>query len=74
MGLIGVFQIFESRYHDDGGPADATLFYATNSLTRPSSSSIWERRADGLDSVCGGAGVTLLQLWLSKKWVHYQGE
>jgi multiple sugar transport system permease protein len=76
MGLIGVFQIFESAFiMTDGGPADATLFYAYKLFNEAfkflnmgtASAMAWILFVVVL-------AVTLAQLWLSRKWVHYQGE
>ena len=73
MGLIGVFQIFEAAYiMTDGGPADATLFYAYKLFNE-------SFRYLNLGTASAMAWIlflvvlviTLLQLWLGKKWVHY---
>lgn len=73
MGLIGVFQIFEASYiMTDGGPADATFFFAYKLFNEafrylnmgPASAMAWILFVLVLS-------ITLLQLWLSKKWVHY---
>ncbi|MDA0840159.1 MAG: extracellular solute-binding protein [Planctomycetota bacterium] len=74
MGMIGVFQIFEAAYvMTDGGPQDSTLFYAYKLFNEAfrylnmgaASSMAWILFVLVLV-------VTLLQLWLSKKWVHYE--
>lgn len=74
MGMIGVFQTFESAYvMTDGGPADATLFYAYklfNESFRYLNMGVASAMAWVLFIVV--LGITLLQMWLSKKWVHYE--
>jgi len=73
MGLIHVFQIFESAFiMTDGGPADSTRFYAFKLFMEAfrylnmgtASAMAWILFAVVLL-------ITLFQLWLSKKWVHY---
>ncbi len=75
MGMIGVFQVFEAAYiMTDGGPADATLFYAYklfNEAFRYLNMGTASAMAWILFVVV--LAITLLQLWLSKKWVHYRG-
>jgi len=75
MGLIGVFQIFEAAFiMTDGGPADSTLFYAYKLFNEAfrylnmgaASAMAWILFA-------GVLAITLFQLYLSKKWVHYGG-
>ncbi len=74
MGMIGVFQTFESAYiMTDGGPADATLFYAYklfNESFRFLNMGMASAMAWILFVVV--LSVTLFQMWLSKKWVHYE--
>jgi multiple sugar transport system permease protein/multiple sugar transport system substrate-binding protein len=74
MGMIGVFQTFESAYvMTDGGPADATLFYAYklfNESFRYLNLGVASAMAWILFVVV--LAITLLQMWLSKKWVHYE--
>lgn len=74
MGMIGVFQTFESAYiMTDGGPADATLFYAYklfNESFRYLNMGLASAMAWVLFVVV--LSVTLFQMWLSKKWVHYE--
>ena len=74
MGMIGVFQMFESAYvMTDGGPADATLFYAYKLFNEAF-------RYLNLGTASAMAWIlfvvvlliTLLQLWLGRKWVHYE--
>lgn len=74
MGMIGVFQTFESAYvMTDGGPADATLFYAYklfNESFRYLNMGVASAMAWVLFVVV--LVITLIQMWLSKKWVHYE--
>ena len=74
MGLIGVFQIFEAAYiMTEGGPADATLFYAYklfNEAFRYLNMGAASAMAWILFLVV--LVITLWQLWLGKKWVHYE--
>ncbi len=74
MGMIGVFQTFESAYiMTDGGPADATLFYAYklfNESFRYLNMGVASAMAWILFIVV--LSVTLFQMWLSNKWVHYE--
>jgi ABC-type sugar transport system permease subunit/ABC-type glycerol-3-phosphate transport system substrate-binding protein len=76
MGMIGVFQIFEAAYiMTQGGPADSTLFYAYklfNEAFRYLNMGTASAMAWILFAVVLAA--TLLQLWLSKRWVFYAGE
>jgi len=75
MGLIGAFQVFEAAFiMTDGGPADATLFYAYklfNEAFRFLNMGVASAIAWLLFIVV--LLITLLQLWLGKKWVHYGG-
>jgi multiple sugar transport system permease protein len=75
MGMIGVFQIFEAAFvMTDGGPADSTLFYAYKLFNEAF-------RYLNMGTACAMAWIlflivftlTLVQLWLGKKWVHYGG-
>jgi multiple sugar transport system permease protein len=76
MGMIGVFQIFEAAFiMTDGGPADSTLFYAYklfNEAFRFLNMGVASAMAWVLFVVV--LVITLIQLWLSKKWVHYGGQ
>jgi len=76
MGLIGTFQIFSQAYiMTQGGPVNATLFYAYhlfNSAFRylqmgQASAMAWVLFAIVLV-------LTIGQLVLSKRWVHYEAE
>lgn len=76
MGLIGVFQIFEAAFiMTGGGPAESTKFYAYKLFNEAfrflnmgaASAMPWILFVIVLS-------ITLVQLWLSKKWVYYGGE
>lgn len=73
MGLIAVFQIFEAAYiMTSGGPADSTLFYAYklfNEAFRFLNMGTASAMAWILFVVI--FLITMLQLWSSKRWVHY---
>ncbi|CAN5439451.1 hypothetical protein BH09SUM1_BH09SUM1_33330 [soil metagenome] len=73
IGMIGVFQIFEAAFvMTDGGPADSTMFFAYklfNEAFRFLNMGIASAMAWILFLVV--LAITLLQLWLSRKWVHY---
>ena len=76
MGLIGAFQIFTQAFiMTQGGPVDSTLFYAYllfNNAFRYMKMGY----ASALAWVLFGIILTLtiLQLRLSKRWVHYESE
>ena len=76
MGMIGVFQIFEAAYiMTEGGPADSTMFYAYklfNEAFRYLNMGAASAMAWLLFIVV--LAITLFQLWLGKRWVHYGGE
>ena len=76
MGVIGTMQIFTQAYvMTMGGPDDSTMFYAYYLFNNAfnyfnmgyASAMAWIL----LGIVCA---LTLLQLWLSRKWVYYGGE
>ncbi len=74
MGVIGVFQIFTQAYiMTAGGPADSTLFYAYNLFNQA-----FRYLRMGYASALAWIlfviimALTLLNLVLSKKWVHYE--
>ncbi len=73
MGMIGIFQIFEPAYiMTRGGPADSTLFFAYklfNEAFRYLNMGVASAMAWILFIVV--LAITMFQLWLSKKWVHY---
>ena len=75
MGLIGTLQIFTQAYiMTQGGPVDSTLFYAYHLFN-----SAFRFLQMGYASALGWFlflvvfALTILQLKLSKRWVHYEG-
>jgi multiple sugar transport system permease protein len=75
MGLIGTLQIFTQAFiMTQGGPIDSTLFYAYHLFN-----SAFRFSQMGYASALGWFlflvvfGLTILQLRLSKRWVHYEG-
>jgi len=76
MGLIGTFQIFSQAYiMTQGGPMNSTLFYAYhlfNTAFRYLEMGNASAMAWFLFSII--FSLTMFQLWLSKKWVHYGGD
>jgi multiple sugar transport system permease protein len=76
MGLIGAFQIFTQAFiMTRGGPVDTTLFYAY-ALFNNAFQYMKMGYASALAWVLFGIILTLtiLQLRLSKRWVHYESE
>jgi multiple sugar transport system permease protein len=74
IGLIATMQIFaESYIMTEGGPADSTLFYAYY-LFKEGFQFFRMGYASALAWILFLVvlGLTLTQLWLSKKWVHYE--
>ena len=76
MGLIATLQIFAQAFiMTQGGPIDSTLFYAYHLFN-----SAFRFLQMGYASALGWFlflivfGLTILQLNLSKRWVHYEGE
>jgi multiple sugar transport system permease protein len=74
MGLIATLQIFTQAFIvTQGGPVDSTLFYAYHLFN-----SAFRFLQMGYASALGWFlflavfGLTLLQLRLSKRWVHYE--
>jgi multiple sugar transport system permease protein len=74
VGMIGTMQIFSEAYiMTAGGPADSTLFYAYYLFQKA-----FQYFEMGFASAMAWVlfvivlVLTLLQLWLSKKWVHYE--
>ncbi len=74
MGLIGTLQIFTQAFiMTQGGPVDSTLFYAYHLFNHA-----FRFLQMGYASALGWflflavLGLTLLQLKLSKRWVHYE--
>ncbi len=76
MGLIGTFQIFTQAFiMTAGGPVNSTLFYAYhlfNNAFRYLNMGYAAAMAWFLFLIV--VGLTAIQMKLSKKWVHYEGE
>ncbi len=76
MGLIGTFQIFSQAYiMTQGGPMNSTLFYAYhlfNTAFRYLEMGSASAMAWFLFIIV--FSLTVFQLWLSKRWVHYGGD
>ena len=73
IGLIGTFQIFSEAFiMTQGGPADSTLFYAYY-LFRQAFQYFRMGYASALAWILFiiVLALTLVQLWLSRRWVHY---
>jgi multiple sugar transport system permease protein len=76
MGLIGTFQIFTQAFiMTQGGPVDTTLFYAY-ALFNNAFRYMKMGYASALAWVLFGIilALTVIQLRLSKRWVHYESE
>jgi multiple sugar transport system permease protein len=76
MGLIGTFQIFSQAYiMTQGGPVNATLFYAYH-LFNSAFRYLQMGQASAMAWVLFAIVfvLTVLQLALSKRWVHYEAE
>jgi ABC-type sugar transport system permease subunit/ABC-type glycerol-3-phosphate transport system substrate-binding protein len=76
MGLIQTFQIFTQAYiMTQGGPVDSTMFYAYN-LFNNAFRYMKMGYASALAWVLFAIifSLTLLQLWVSKRWVYYESE
>lgn len=76
MGTIGTLQIFSEAFiMTQGGPENATLFYAYY-LFKQSFQYFRMGYASAMAWVLFTIVLilTLLKLWSSKKWVHYQSE
>jgi multiple sugar transport system permease protein len=75
IGTIAVLQTFEAAYvMTDGGPADSTMFYAYklyNEAFRFLDMGVASAMAWLL--FLAAMALTLLQLWSSRRWVHYGG-
>jgi multiple sugar transport system permease protein len=74
IGLIGTMQIFGEAYiMTAGGPADSTLFYAYY-LFKQAFQYFRMGYASALAWILFVIVLvlTLLQLWLSRRWVHYE--
>jgi multiple sugar transport system permease protein len=73
IGVIATMQIFTEAYiMTAGGPVDSTLFYAYY-LFKQGFQFFRMGYASALAWILFVAvlGLTLLQLWVSKRWVHY---
>ena len=73
IGVIGSMQIFSEAFiMTSGGPADSTLFYAYY-LFKEAFQYFRMGYASALAWILFiiVLGLTLLQMWASKKWVHY---
>lgn len=76
MGTIGTLQIFNEAFiMTQGGPENSTLFYAYY-LFKNSFQYFRMGYASALAWLLFVMvlALTLLKLWSSKKWVHYQGD
>ena len=74
IGLIGTMQILDEAYiMTKGGPVDSTLFYAYY-LFRQAFQFFRMGYAAALAWILFVVvlALTMLQLWMSKKWVHYE--
>ena len=74
IGLIGTMQIFaEAFIMTAGGPVDSTLFYAYY-LFKQAFQFFRMGYASALAWILFVIilGLTLAQLWFSKRWVHYE--
>ncbi|CAN5646248.1 hypothetical protein BH09PLA1_BH09PLA1_06090 [soil metagenome] len=74
IGVIGTMQIFGEAYiMTSGGPQDSTLFYAYDLFKQA-----FQYFRMGYASALAWIlflivlALTLVQLWLSRKWVHYE--
>jgi multiple sugar transport system permease protein len=74
VGVIGTMQIFSQAYvMTQGGPDDSTLFYAYhlfNSAFRYFRMGYASAMAWILFLIV--LALTLLQMWLGRRWVHYE--
>ncbi|RYG46080.1 sugar ABC transporter permease [bacterium] len=76
LGIIGSFQFFTQAYvMTGGGPNDASLFYAL-SLFRNAFEYFKIGKASAMAWILFLIllAITLVQLSLSRRWVHYEGE
>lgn len=74
IGVIGTMQIFSEAYiMTSGGPADSTLFYAYH-LFRNAFQYFRMGYASALAWILFliVLSLTLVQLWASRRWVHYE--
>jgi multiple sugar transport system permease protein len=76
MGLIGTFQIFAQAYiMTQGGPVNSTLFYAYH-LFNTAFRYLQMGEASAMAWVLFAIvfALTMVQLYFSKRWVHYESE
>ncbi len=76
LGVIGAFQVFTQAYiMTAGGPNNATYFYAL-AIFRNAFEYFKLGKASALAWILFLIlmGITALQFWASKRWVHYEGE
>jgi multiple sugar transport system permease protein len=76
MGLIGTFQIFAQAYiMTQGGPVNSTLFYAYH-LFNSAFRYLQMGEASAMAWVLFAIvfALTVVQLYFSKRWVHYEAE
>lgn len=76
LGLVGAFQVFTSAYvMTGGGPNNASLFYSLY-IFRNAFEYFKMGKASAMAWILFAIllSFTLLQLALSKRWVHYEGE
>jgi multiple sugar transport system permease protein len=74
IGVIGTMQIFNEAFvMTQGGPANSTLFYAYH-LFRQTFQYFRMGYASSLAWILFVIvlALTSIQLWLSKRWVHYE--
>lgn len=74
--IIGSFQVFTPAYIlTNGGPGDATLFYVLN-LYNEAFRNFRMGYASALAWILFVIimAFTLVQLWLSRRWVYYEGQ
>jgi multiple sugar transport system permease protein len=73
VGVIGTMQIFTEAYiMTTGGPADSTLFYSYH-LFKNAFQFMQMGYASALAWILFAIvlALTMLNLWISKRWVHY---
>jgi multiple sugar transport system permease protein len=76
MGMIGAFQIFESAFiMTQGGPAGSTTFYVYHLFNNAFRyGKMGQASAMAWVLLVLILALTLFQLKLSKRWVHYESE
>jgi len=76
LQIIGSFQVFTSAFIlTNGGPGNATLFYVLY-LYQAAFQNFRMGYASALAWILFMIimGFTLSQVWLSRRWVYYEGE